>query len=393
MTNATRSPAREKSLRKLAGMMNTRHRIPFPLTGPLLDCFDIALTPEETDFCLRMGTAPFTCGAIPSRSGLPDPQANQLFQGLMRKGFFWPQPAAGAEEVFALSGIMLGWFEIFLSDGGATPVKREFARRLDLLFKSWGSFNRFPMRGLMNYRIKHHQPAQTIVAITDADSLPNRTIAVDRTVEPAPMKIYPAHTVLQLIEKHGNANSIAVVHCFCRHYHKLVGESCRFQMPPESCLAIGSLAQHAVRSGVGRLLSKMEATALVGELQKKGAVHQVFHEEENPHNPEIAICNCCWDCCGVFGSYNRAYIPLHLKSYFEARMMDSSACSGCASCVDHCPVQAVALISSKAQIQESKCIGCGQCELQCPEGAIRLIPHERNVILPLEKKSGARIAG
>jgi electron transport complex protein RnfB len=108
--------------------------------------------------------------------------------------------------------------------------------------------------------------------------------------------------------------------------------------------------------------------------------------------PEIAICNCCWDCCGVFGSYNRAYLPLHFKSFFEARLTDSSLCNGCELCADHCPVHAIALVDSKARIDDRKCIGCGQCELQCPEGAIHLMPHERNVLLPLGRKSEARIA-
>jgi ferredoxin len=392
MTTSVVAPEREPSLRKLAGMMNTRHRLPFPISRQLLDCFDIALTSAEIDFCLKMGTEPFACEDVASRSGLQKELADPLFLGLVRKGFFWPQPATGDREVYALAGIMLGWFEIFLSDGTETPEKREFARRFDVLIKSWGKMNYFPLRSLMNYRMKRHRPVQTIVAIENPRPPTDRTIAVNRTVEAAPMKIYPAQTVLELIEKHGDANGIALVHCFCRHYHKLVGESCRFQMPPESCMAIGHLSHHAVRSGVGRHISKEAATALIRELEKKGAVHQVFHEGEDLDKPEIAICNCCWDCCGVFGSYNRGYLPLRFQSYFEARLADSALCTGCAMCADHCPVQAIVLVDAKAQIHESKCIGCGQCELQCPEGAVELIPHERHVFLPLERKSGARIA-
>jgi len=392
MTKPKMAPERKKNLAKLAGMMNTRHHIPFPITKLLLDCFDIALTSGEIDFCLKMGTEPFALQDVATRSGLQKELADSLFRGLVRKGFFWPQLETGNREVYALAGIMLGWFEIFLSDGADTPEKREFARRLDVWFKSWGKLNRFPVRSLFNYRMKRHQPSQAIVAIDSPHPPSGRTIAVNRTVEAAPMKIYPTRTVLQLIERYGDANSLAVVHCFCRHYHKLVGESCRFQMPPESCISIGPLSQHAVRSGVGRHISKEEATALIRELEKKGAIHQVFHEDENLDKPEIAICNCCWDCCGVFGSYNRGYLPLQLQSYFEARMGDSALCTGCGVCEDHCPVQAIALVDAKARIDERKCIGCGQCELQCPEEAIKLIPHERRVFLPLERKSGARIA-
>ena len=392
MMKSVAPPGREQSLRKLAGMMNTRHRLPFPITRQLLDCFDIALTSAEIDFCLKMGTEPFACEDVASRSGLRKELADPLFQGLVHKGFFWPQPPTGDRDVYALSGIMLGWFEIFLSDGTETPERREFARRFDVLIKSWGKINYFPLRSLVNYRMKRLRPAQAIVAIDNPRPPSGKTIAVNRTVETAPMKIYPAQTVLQLIEKHGDTNGIALVHCFCRHYHKLVGESCRFQMPPESCITIGYLSHHAVRNGKGRHISKEEATALIRELDRKGAVHQVFHEGEDLDKPEIAVCSCCWDCCGVFGSYNRGYMPLQLQSYFEARLADSDLCTGCTTCADHCPVQAIVLVDAKAQIHESKCIGCGQCELQCPEEAIKLIPHERSVFLPLERKSGARIA-
>jgi ferredoxin len=390
MTGLQIAPEREKKLAELAAMMNTRHHRPFPITKLLLGCFDAALTPDELNFCLKMGTEAFTADDISPRSMMRKEVAEPLFKGLVLKGFFWPQPKTGEKEEYALAGIMLGWFEIFLSDGTNAPEKIEFARRLDEFMKSFGKLNRFPVRNLLNYRMKRVQPVQAIVAIENPSS--TRTIAVHRAVKAVPMKIYPSQTVLELIEKLPDPNSIALVHCFCRHYHKLVGESCRFEMPPESCMAIGPLSKHAVNNGLGRSISKEEARALIQELEKKGAVHQVFHECEDLDRPEIAICNCCWDCCGVFGSYNRGYMPLQLKSYFEARLIDSSLCTGCETCADHCPVQAIVVKDAKAVIQEGKCIGCGQCELQCPAGAIELVPHERHVFLPLRKMSEARIA-
>ena len=130
---------------------------------------------------------------------------------------------------------------------------------------------------------------------------------------------------------------------------------------------------------------------MVRELQAKGAVHQVFHKDEDVNNPELAICNCCWDCCGVFGSYNRGILPLNLHSYYEAQLRDPSLCIGCATCVDFCPVHAIAMVEDKCKIDPATCIGCGQCEIHCPEEAISLNENERRVFLPLKKKSEARI--
>jgi ferredoxin len=167
--------------------------------------------------------------------------------------------------------------------------------------------------------------------------------------------------------------------------------ACRFGHPPQSCIAIGSLARFSVQYGSGRYLSKSEAMDLLRELQTRGAVHQVFHRDEDLNNPEIAICNCCWDCCGVFGSYNRGIIPLNLHSFFEAVLPDASLCNGCAACAEYCPVEAISIVDDLCRIDSGKCIGCGQCELQCGRKAIRMVENERMVFLPLVKKSEARI--
>ena len=391
MTGTTSLTDRAKNLRRLAQMMNTRHRFPYPITKELLDCFDVALSSEEIDFLLRIGTEPLTRPELLARSGLQEDLAEPLFRQLLKKGPLSSRTTAGKGEVYELTGIMVGWFETYLSDGQESPEKKEFAIRLDRLFRSFGKMNSFPMRTLVNYRMKHVKPAQSIVSPQVSEPPGGRTIPVHHDIEAAPMKVYPAKTVLQLIEQHGDANSIAVVHCFCRQYHKLIGEPCRFRHPPESCIVIGPLAHRAATYASAKYISKQEARALIQELEKKGAVHQVFHEKEDADQPEVAICNCCWDCCGVFGSYNRGILPLRLRSYFEARLADASLCSGCEMCVEHCPVQAISMMSGKAAINALKCIGCGQCELQCPVECVQLVANERDVLLPLEKRSKARM--
>jgi ferredoxin len=171
----------------------------------------------------------------------------------------------------------------------------------------------------------------------------------------------------------------------------MIDEPCRFNHPPQSCIAVGRLGRYSVQHGVGRFISKSEALALLRELQAKGAVHQVFHKNEDFNNPEMAVCNCCSDCCGVFGSYNRGILPLNLHCFFEAKIPDLSLCIGCATCVDFCPVHAITMGDGHCRIDPKVCIGCGQCELHCPQEAIVLAENERRVFLPLKKKSEAQI--
>jgi ferredoxin len=387
------APERIETLRKVAAMMNTRHKNPFPVTPELLRCFDVAMSTEEADFLLTLGTEPYTYEKAASLSPLPPAEFRVFFENMLRKGFIWPSETTDGNEMFVLPGIMLGWFEVYLSDGQETQDKREFARHLDALLKSFGKMNVFPTKHIFNYRTKHSQPHQSILAPkSPAESREGRKIVVGKAIDPQPAKVYPARNVEELLEQFGNEGDIAVVHCFCRQYHKMIDQSCRFNHPPESCIAIGSLSRYAVKYGAARPISKEEAISLVRELQARGAVHQVFHKDEDIGNPEIAICNCCWDCCGVFGSYNRAIIPLNLHAYFEAQLPDLSVCTGCETCVDYCPVRAITIVNDKCAIDASKCIGCGQCEIHCAEEAICLVPNERTVFLPLIQKSEARLS-
>ena len=51
---------------------------------------------------------------------------------------------------------------------------------------------------------------------------------------------------------------------------------------------------------------------------------------------------------------------------------DPSRCSGCGSCVAHCPVSAIVLKSGLPVVQSDRCITCFCCQEVCPEKAITL---------------------
>ena len=388
------SKERADSLRALARLMNKQNITSIPVTKELLDCFDVVITPEENEFLLKIGLDPLTYEQISSFSELPDESFRPFLETLLKKGLVWTKYGERGEEDYQLPGIMVGWFEIYLSDGADTLEKREFARRVDAYFKSFRKFGVFPFRTLLNYQNKRKSTAHRRVVVPQRTSEQEKTVEVkiDQTLKTPEMKIYPSKSVYELIERYGDKNKIALVHCFCRQWRKFVGEACRFDQPYESCIALGEITEYGVKYGIGRYISKEEALQVIKELQEKGAVHQVFHEKEDINQPEIAICNCCWDCCGVIGTYNRGLLPLRLKSYYYAQVSDADSCAGCGTCVKYCPTQAASVVKEKSRIEVEKCIGCGQCELQCPEGVIELVYQEREVVLPLLKKSEVRLS-
>ena len=54
--------------------------------------------------------------------------------------------------------------------------------------------------------------------------------------------------------------------------------------------------------------------------------------------------------------------------------VDVARCTGCGTCVEMCPVEAIALVDGKARVDEGRCIGCGLCVTTCPNDALVLRP-------------------
>ena len=52
--------------------------------------------------------------------------------------------------------------------------------------------------------------------------------------------------------------------------------------------------------------------------------------------------------------------------------IDEEKCTGCGTCEEVCPVEAIKVTDSKAKIDAEACIECGACVDACPEGALSM---------------------
>ena len=52
-------------------------------------------------------------------------------------------------------------------------------------------------------------------------------------------------------------------------------------------------------------------------------------------------------------------------------VVDKEKCTGCEACVSTCPVEAIAMKDSKAEVTDA-CVDCGQCVDACPVQAIEM---------------------
>jgi ferredoxin len=52
--------------------------------------------------------------------------------------------------------------------------------------------------------------------------------------------------------------------------------------------------------------------------------------------------------------------------------VDHEKCTGCESCVEECPSEAISVVDEKAVVDADACVECGVCVDACPEEAISM---------------------
>jgi ferredoxin len=203
-----------------------------------------------------------------------------------------------------------------------------------------------------------------------------RTIPVSKSIHPQHhvSTFDEVQTLLQQAEE-----PFAILECICRKKKSLTGSSCKATDRRETCLAIGSMAQMALRSGSGREIARAEAISTIELNQKQGLVLQ-------PSNTQQAefICSCCGCCCGMLSIHKSLPKPLDFWAANFQAAVDRVTCEGCGACVKRCQVGAVNVAAKKqpAAVDRDRCIGCGVCVPACPTGAITLVKNPAEVRPP-----------
>ena len=60
-----------------------------------------------------------------------------------------------------------------------------------------------------------------------------------------------------------------------------------------------------------------------------------------------------------------------MHKYMHSVLLDESKCTGCTTCLKHCPTEAIRIKNGKAVINADRCIDCGECIRNCPHSAKR----------------------
>lgn len=360
--------------RKAAELIARAGMVPFRVTDTLIEIVKFYLDENEAEFVIKNFSAKTTLSAdeIKATSGLTDDEIIKKTDSLAKKGIIFNQPNTSGVMVYRLLPlIIVGTFEYtFMKElPGGEKIKdyEKIAKLYHTLLEELKDMIQGNYDNLLPFFEKQPPVDRTVPVFTN-ESGKGIKVMIGQQVTGGEL-IVPSKTVEDIINKN---DEIAVGHCFCRNYNKVLGHNCATHAPSEVCFTFGKSARHTVNQGFARSVTKAEAMSIMREVEKAGLIHKAFHNGSNVAKEENSICNCCKDCCDTFTLWRSGASPM-VNSTMYLSFIDPETCTSCGICVERCPVDAISIGTGGYAVREEKyCIGCGICARFCPSEAISL---------------------
>ncbi|HSR34216.1 MAG TPA: 4Fe-4S binding protein [Anaerolineae bacterium] len=314
------------------------HPMGAPERESILEILRILFTPEEAALALSLSFKPGRDSEIAQGAGLPVEEVVARCEAMADKGLVYAFEARG-RHFYMLLPTAPGLFEFpFMKRG-----------RLDL-----------PFARLAELWEAYYEDGWGAEMIGDVTHVA-RVIPIQETVD-ARQTVLAFEEVARYVEE---AKYISVQDCACR----VSKGAC--DAPVDVCLAFGYGAKFLSERGMGRLIDRATALAVLERARQAGLVHMT----SNTLDQVEFVCNCCPCCCALLGTVTRlGGAAAKVASNFHAQV-DAEACLACDLCADDCPVEAIA-VEAVATVDAVQCIGCGLCVTRCPEGAMALMRRE-----------------
>lgn len=381
----------EEKVKQLIELMNSITSVAIPPQQPVLELFDLAMDEKMVDYLIKVGTTTHSLAELKEiymdMYGNDEEAWNAHWNEIMLRGFIH-QDSHEERDTWILTPIFPGWIEFFTL-GPKDALRDAVMVKFMEFWKQLTVMNKFPFRQISDFKTKKHIKAGMSPRFTVYPTESSRTkeIVLKQEITSVP-ETHTKHSVLQILEKH--KDELCVGNCLCRSQKKIrTGEDCDYDMPLQSCMMVGAIADNLIKNGSARKLSFEEAKALVEEFDQKGCVHSTFHYKNDANLDEFAICNCCTDCCINYGDYrDGALSKVYTRSFYKPVVVDITRCVGCDICGIYCPTRATYYDKKKKKLMfdESKCVGCGQCITQCKFDVRTLVYEPRDVFATTYKQ-------
>ncbi len=374
----------DEKLKKATGVICKQGMFPFPLSETAISIVKHVVAEEaELDMICAFKDVPSqTMDQLKESSGFHEETIEKLTTSLAKTGLIFNQPSSSGIMIYRLLPlVMIGLMEYkFMTKLTGSDKERELAELFEKLLMELRDEIQNNFTTLEPLFASAPPVDRTLPARQTDDGKSINIIKVDRTIDMPEDFVLPSQTVDDIIDKF---DDIAVGYCFCRQRRSLLGGDCATSAPTLNCFSFGKSARHTSAQGFAKKISKEEARIIMKEAEAAGLIHKAFHPGSRETSPETSICNCCKDCCDTFGLWRKGALPLINSTYYLS-MIDKDTCTGCGTCVDWCPTDAIALDDNElAERDENACIGCGICARFCLDEAISLKEGLRRVfVLP-----------
>jgi Na+-translocating ferredoxin:NAD+ oxidoreductase subunit B len=155
--------------------------------------------------------------------------------------------------------------------------------------------------------------------------------------------------------------------CICRRERTLMGDGCGKLL--DACLVMGGAVEYYEQNGIGRVIDREEALAILKLADEEGLVLQPSNAKRIAN-----ICMCCGCCCGVLRTIKKHPRPAEFVSSPFRAALDEGACADCGTCLTRCPMGALARDGrGRVRLDPLRCIGCGLCVSTCAGGSLALV--------------------
>ncbi len=379
-----------EKFKRATGVICRQGLFQFPVTDTAVTIIQrvVGNTEDELDLIYAFREKPSqTMEQLVDSSGFPEDKIVELTSSLAKKGLVFNQPSSSGLMVFRLLPLMMvGLMEYkFMGKLTGSEAEKELARLFERLLAELRDQTQGHYDALSPLFATTPAVDRTVPTGQTAEGKAIRIIPVEKPLDAAEEFILPSQTVEAIINKF---DDIAVGHCFCRQRRNLLGGKCQTNAPVLNCFSFGKSARHTAAQGFAQKVTRAEALKILKEAEQAGLIHKAFHPGSKESKPETSICNCCKDCCDTLRIWRDGTLPM-INSTYHLSMIDVDVCTGCGTCLEWCPTDAIALDENGvARRDEDACLGCGVCARFCPESAISLKAGLRKVfILPPRLRS------
>ncbi|MCP4108285.1 MAG: 4Fe-4S dicluster domain-containing protein [Desulfobacteraceae bacterium] len=299
-------------------------------------------TPEEAETTIALTMLLEPAGDVAKKLGKDEPDVEKLLYSMSEKGLIF-RSGKGGKNKYMAAQFVVGIWEYNVNNLNEELI-RDVNEYIPQLLEGW----------------KKHKTKQI------------RVIPVSESI-PTEMNIMPYEQAENIIKKQ---SKILVAPCICRKEHNMIGGGC--DRPSETCLIFGGSAFFYEENGIGRSVSQEEAV----EILHKGIEAGLVLQPSNSQKPYV-ICMCCGCCCQILKNLNKLDEPANFAYTNHYVTVSDDDCTGCGSCEDICPMDAINVEDDLAVVNMARCIGCALCHTRCEFDAINLVEKEESEKLPI----------